>query len=173
MKKIIFALALAFCLVGCEQSGDITARYRFLVPDTRHRFFASDTGTKAVITNHDPLLFECEAGDEIAIKVVVYDADAFNKYSGAYPDDMDRDEYQCSLIYDGSAWNLEKDGRSSLELEVSGEEGSVVCLWYSLSNYPEGDTANWFNAGSYKRITLAPGNQTIVLDFMEATSIVQ
>ena len=169
MKKLLLLLALPLLMIGCGKINDdnnpdnrkeVTARYSFVV---------SDGDTKAVIISQKPLEFECEAGDKIEIEVAVYDESERMKYTGVIPADCGTVfKSSCNLVYDGTSWNLDKDGKKASVIEVTAKEGFVVDIKYDFINEPPGDYDNWFWLGRRKILPLTAGDQTIVLDFSDA-----
>ena len=166
MKKFLLLSTVAVILSGCAKINDdsvekvVTARYDFEV---------STTPSKAVITGHNPLSFEFEAGDRIAIMVEVYDEAERFEYISEHlmlPEGVGESvfKYERDLVYDGLSWNLVKGGEKIPVIEVTAGEGFVVDIIYHFYNKPEGDYENWFENIRRKMIPLYAGEQTIVLD---------
>lgn len=168
MKKLFFLLCIGISLISCTKINDtnVTARYFFEV---------SSPSSKAVVTGHDPLKFECEAGDEILIKVEVVDSQERDKWAGGLiPQDVGTVfKSSCKLLYDGKSWNLDKDGEKISCIEVSAREGFAVHVSYDMKNQHGEDYENWFWIGRRRAFPLKAGDQTIVLDLSEAIEMVE
>ena len=168
MKKLFLLFCIGISLISCTKINDtnVSARYFFEV---------STPSSKAVVTGHDPLKFECEAGDEILIEVEVFDAQERDKWTGGLmPQDVGTVfKSSCKLLYDGTSWNLDKDGEKTNCIEVTAKEGLTVYVKYDFWNQPEGDYENWFMLGRRKEFPLKAGDHTIVLDLSEAIGMVE
>ncbi|MBP9998437.1 MAG: hypothetical protein KBS67_04260 [Bacteroidales bacterium] len=167
MKKLFLLLCIGISLISCTKINDtnVSARYFFEV---------STPSSKAVVTGHDPLKFECEAGDEILIEVEVVDMMERIGAGGYIPQDVGMVfKSSCKLLYDGKSWNLDKDGEKTSCIEVTAKEGLTVCVKYDFWNQPEGDYEDWFMLGRRREFPLKAGDHTIVLDLSEAIGMVE
>lgn len=173
MKRFLLLSTFAVILSGCAKINDDSAEK---VVTARYDFEVSTTPSKAVITGRDPLRFEFEAGDRIAILVEVYDdAERFEYISEhlMLPEGVGESvfKYECDLVYDGLSWNLVKGGEKIPVIEVTAREGFVVDIIYNFYNKPEGDYENWFENIRRKMIPLSAGDHTIVLDFSDVGTV--
>lgn len=161
MKKALFGVISALLLISCaeKENESVTAKYSFVV---------SNTSSKAIITDSENLKFVCESGDEIKIRIEVYDENSNNIYS-----DQTGLETKCNLIYNGNAWEMLKDGEKVNEIDVTGKAGASVRINYTFDNKPENDQSNWFSIERTKIIKLKSGNQSINLDLQDAKSIAE
>lgn len=166
MKKLFYFLFFSLCTISCSEddSNKVVAMYKFDV---------DASSTRAHVTSWTPLEFVCEPGDKIEILVRVIDKELRNKNVGVYDelDDRIKTVYERDLIYDGTNWNIDNEGKSSQELTVIGKEGDVVEIIYAMNNHPKDRTEDYFCKGCAKQMYLTSGSQTIVLDFKEMVSI--
>lgn len=167
MKKLIFSFFCALCMISCSEDGGnaVVAKYKFNVESST---------TRAVVTNNDPLEFVCEPGDKIEITIRVFDK-AINDNSFGLMGSIDglvKKKYERDLVYDGSNWIIEKDGKSSAELQVKGKEGDIVEFRYLMGNKTVA-SKDYFTIVRVKREELTAGSQTIVLDFTKGQELLE
>lgn len=121
MRKILFCLAVLLGSIGCnktktdvEEIKELTAQFSFVVKDLR--LSADSPG------------YRLQAGDKITMEVKGYDWETYQQMYKMMLPDSPESHVKCSLVYNGSDWDLIRDGQVIQEIEVKGDEDTFVSI---------------------------------------------
>lgn len=156
MRDILFCLAVLLGCIGCykteveevEEAREVTTQFSFVVKDLR--LSADSPG------------YVLQAGDKIEMTVKGYDWEAYQQMYKMMIPASPEFYVKCSLVHNGSDWDLIRDGLVIQEIEIKGDEDTFVSIEGLFFNPQNGAPRV---AREEKQLKEWPGRQVIDLVF--------
>ena len=119
IRNILFCLAVLLGCIGCnktevEEAREVTTQFSFVVKDLR--LSADSPG------------YVLQAGDKIEMTVKGYDWEAYQQMYKMMIPASPEFYVKCSLVHNGSDWDLIRDGQVIQEIEIKGDEDTFVSI---------------------------------------------